>query len=1032
MKAFFIAFLALIYAFLSCFEVFGQSATAFLSGSVTDEKNAVVRNAAVKIRNERTAFERAAVTNADGFFVFTQLPPSEYVLIVEAQGFAVSETKIVLNVNDQRSLRVQMRVAGASAIVDVSANDFVKESPAVSTVINRQFIANQPLNGRSFQNLVELSPGVVITPSNLPSPGQFSVNGQRTNSNYLTVDGVSGNFGTVAATIPYETGGSFPSLSVLGTTTSLVSVDAVQEFSIQTSAYAPEFGRQPGGQISLVTRGGTNRFSGTVFYYHRNEIFDANNFFANANRLKRQPLRQHNYGGVLGGPILRDRTFFFVSYEGLRLRQPFVTNPLQVPSLTARANATGVLRDLLNAFPLPTGPSLPGNPDVAPYLTNFTNPAKLDAVSFRIDHTLNSKFSIFGRYNYSPSEDQQRARFCATSCYGLITGKTQTLTIGSTMVFSSKIVNDLRLNWSKSKSNQTYFLDNFGGAIVPPKSSLYPSFTDGPNGYIYIEVSPSGDNTLSDGLFSDTRNRQFNVVNTLSYNIGNHALKFGADYRRISTVSFAGNYRRLFLPGSIQALVQNAPSPGIIVAPSETRPVYDNFSAFVQDAWRIKPNLTLTYGIRYEVVPAPGEANGNLPPTINSNANLSTATLVQNKKFYETTYNNFAPRIGVAYQMPKFEITIRGGFGVFYDLGYGFSSNAFNPSIFPFASRVDLSNITYTSPSFAQPAPPVNFNPPFARIFAYEDNYKLPYTLQYNLTVEKTFGGSNTISVGYVGATGKRLPRVEIVRNPNPTFVRIDLTTNGAKSDYNALQVQYQRRLSRGLQAIASYSFAKSLDTVSDEVVGNLQAPTGRFPENIDRGPSTFDVRHAFNSAISYEIPAPFKSGIGKAIFGGFGLDATFRARTATPVNVVSGVNRFNLGVTTILRPDYVPGQPLYINDPSAPGGRRFNRDAFVVPPASENRQGTFGRNVMRGFGANQLDLSLRRTFGITETVRLQMRIDGFNIFNRANFANPTGVLTSGNFGRATQLLANGLGGLSASYQIGGPRSFQLSARLSF
>lgn len=1036
-KSLFFGFLLSI--FLCASQTIAQSATAVLSVTVTDEQNAVVPNASLKIKNEQTAFERTAVTNSEGSLVFTQLPPNVYVLTVEAKGFALSQSRIILNVNDQSSLRIQLKVSGVGAVVDVTGNELVTDSPAVSTVINRQFIENQPLNGRSFQNLVELSPGVILTPSNLPSPGQFSVNGQRPNSNYLTVDGVSGNFGTVAATIPYETGGSVPSYSVLGTTASLASVDAVQEFSIQTSGYAPEFGRQPGGQISLVTRSGTNRLSGSVFYYLRNDIFDANNFFANANGLGRQPLRQNNFGGVVGGPVFlpkiydgRDRTFFFFSYEGLRVRQPFVTVPLQVPSLAARAATTGVTRDLLNAFPLPTQPALASNPNVAPYIASFTNPAELDATSFRIDHKFSEKVSVFGRYNYSPSQDQQRARFCAASCYGLISGKTQTLTLGSTMILSSKIVNDFRLNLSKAKSNQTYFLDDFGGAIVPPKSSLYPSFTDGSNGFIYIEVDLAGDNTLSDGLFSDTKNRQFNIVNTLSYNLGNHALKFGADYRRISTVGFAGNYRRQFLPGSVNALVQNTPSSGAIIAPSETRPVYDNFSLFGQDTWRVTPNLTLTYGIRYEVVPAPGAENGKLPPTISSSANLATATYVEGKKFYETTYNNFAPRIGAAYQIPKFGATVRGGFGVFYDLGYGFSSNAFNPSIYPFASRTDLSNITYTSPQFSAAAPALNTNPPYARIFAYEDGFKLPYTLQYNLAIEKIFGGSNTISVSYVGATGKRLPRVEINRNPNATFVRIDLTTNGGKSDYNALQVQYQRRLSRGLQAIASYTFGKSLDTVSDEVVGNLQSPTGRFPANIDRGASSFDVRHAFNSAISYDLPSPFESGIGKAIFGGFGLDLTFRARTATPVNIVSGVNRFNLGVTTILRPDYIQGQPLYVNDPTAPGGRIFNRNAFVVPPVTENRQGNFGRNVLRGFGANQVDLSLRRTFGLTESFKLQVRVDGFNIFNRANFANPSGVLTSSIFGRATRTLSSGLGGLSSLYQIGGPRSFQISAKLNF
>ncbi|MBS1793232.1 MAG: TonB-dependent receptor [Acidobacteria bacterium] len=1032
----------LLGVFLLVWQTPAQTATAALSVFVTDEQNAAVPNAVLKIKNEQTAFERTATTGSDGGFVFTQLPPSGYVLSVEAKGFAVSRAGIVLNVNDQSSLHIQLKVSAVGATVEVAADQLVTDSPAVSTVVDRQFIENQPLNGRSFQNLVELSPGVVISPSNLVNPGQFSVNGQRTSSNYLTVDGVSGNFGSVAATTPYESlGGTVPSYSVLGTTASLASVDAVQEFSIQTSTYAPEFGRQPGGQISLVTKSGTNRFSGSVFDYLRNDKLDANNWFANANNLKRQPLRQNDFGGVLGGPLLiprvydgRNRTFFFFSYEGLRLRYPFVSEPLEVPSMAARANATGVMREILNAFPRPTGVVSATNPNVAAYIANFTNPARLDATSFRIDHQFTGKLGIFGRYNYSPSQDDQRARFCATSCVGRLTSKTQTLTLGTTILLSSSISNDLRFNVSKSKSNQTYFIDTFGGAVIPSPSALYPSFTDGSRGYIYIEANTSGSNTLSDGLFSDFRQRQLNLVETLNWTAGNHSLKFGFDYRRLFPATFSGYYKRQFLPDSIAALVANTPSAAAIIAPQlALYPIYDNYSAFAQDTWRATPALTLTYGVRYEVVPPPSEKNGNLPPTVTDLSNPAAVTLAPaGTKFYKTTYNNFAPRAGVAYQLPKFGAVVRGGFGVFYDLGYNFSGTAFSTGAYPFASITNLTNQTYTSPTFAVPAPPVNPNPPYSRIFAYGSDHKLPYTLQFNVAVEKSFNGRNTVSLSYIGARGRRLGRVESLRAVNANFPRIDLSTNGGFSNYDALQAQYQRRLSNGLQALASYTFGKSLDNVSEEANNNYQAPTGRFDVRSDYGASGFDIRHSFNAALSYEIPAPFKSGLGRRIFGGFGLDAIFRARTATPVNVVSGVNRFNLGTTTVLRPDYISGQPLYIDDPNAAGGRRFNPAAFVVPPATENRQGTFGRNVLRGFGAQQVDLSLRRTFALAERVNLQLRADGFNILNHANFANPGGVVTSSTFGRAVQMLGNGLGGLSALYQIGGPRSFQLSAKLNF
>ncbi len=1069
----FVVFSLLIFTACITTQIKAQSATATLSGTVRDEQGAAVAGASVKVTDAAKAYERTATSNGDGVFIITQLAPSNYTVRVEQTGFATTQTSVVLNVNDQRSLRIDLKVAAANATVNVTEEgSLVDDSPAVATIVNRQFIENQPLNGRSFQTLVELSPGVVLTPSSLPTQGQFSVNGQRASSNYFTVDGVSANFGSTASTSLYETaGGAIPAYSALGTTSSLASVDAVQEFTLQTSTYAPEFGRQPGAQVSLVTRSGTNDYHGSVFDYVRNDKFDANNFFNNANGLARQPLRQNDFGATFGGPLPllnfgegvpvfnsgKNRTFFFFSYEGLRLRQPFTTDPLEVPTVAARNNATGVLRDLLNAFPLPTRSySAAEEADgVVPYITSFTNPSSLNATSLRIDHTVNDKVSIFGRYNYAPSEDKQRARFCAASCYADLTFKTETLTVGSTQVFSSKLINDLRVNFSKSKANQTYFIDTYGGAIVPPQSSLFPSFTTGANGYSYIEVNPSGSNTLSSGLFSDNKQRQFNIVNSTSATISGHAIKFGVDYRRLTPVSFSGTYKRAFLPDSIQALIATTANPNgmpasaQIIAPQLTlRPIYNNFSLFAQDTWRATNRLTLTYGLRYEVVPAPNEENGNLPLSITglvegNNSLTSVAVSPTRQKFYQTTYNNLAPRVGAAYQLfnrPGRETVVRGGFGVFYDLGYGFTGSAFSTGLFPFASTLNLSNVTFTSPLFQQQVPPPNLNAAsFARLFAYQPNFKLPYTLEYNASVEQAFGANNTISLSYVGARGRRQGRVESLRNSVTVIRRLDLVTNGGNSDYNALQAQYQRRLTRGFQAILSYTFAKSLDNVSDESQNNLQLPNTSFNPNLDRAPSAFDVRHAFNGAVSYDIPSLFKEGIAHKIFGGLSIDAIARARTATPVNLVSGANNsFSVGLTTILRPDLVPNQPLYLDDSTAPGGRRFNPAAFDrAAPLSAGRQGTLGRNVLRGFPARQLDLSLRRQFNVSEQLNLQLRVDAFNIFNTANFANPSGVTsasyqTNTTFGRASQLLASGLGGLSSLYQIGGPRSFQLSAKLRF
>lgn len=1048
---------ACVFLFCACAGVAGaQSATANLRGVVVDEQGATVAGAQVTVRDAARAAERRTVTDEAGYFAFNQLAPAMYAVTVRRDDFsAVQLPNVELNVGDQSTLRVTLKIAQLGESVEVTTDaPLVGESPAVSTVVNRQFVENQPLNGRSFQTLIGLSPGVVFTPASLVSQGQFSVNGQRSNTNYFTVDGVSANFGLGPSTTLYEcAGGGVPSFSAQGGTNSLASVDAVQEFAIQTSTYASEFGRQPGAQVQIVTRSGTNRLTGSVFNYLRNAVFDANNFFANANNLERPALKQNDFGFTVGGPVFlprfgegrralldgRDHTFFFVSYEGLRLRQPVVTVPLRVPSLAARGAATGVLKDLLNAFPLPTGPALSDAPNEAPYVGSFTNPSELNATSFRLDHNFSERLTLFGRYNYAPSEDVVRARFCAASCSARIPAKTETLTVGASLTFSPRVSNDLRVNYSASRAGQFYFFDNFGGAVPPPTASLFPPFVNRDNSAIYIQLSDNEDNTLTDGVFSDNRQRQFNVVNTLSYAAGAHALKFGVDYRRLAPVAGGRTFDRSYFPDSISQLASGVIASATITAvDAPLSPVFNNYSTFAQDTWRVTDRLTVTYGLRYDVNPAPSERNG-LPLTITDLENISSATLApRGTPLYATTYDNFAPRVGLAYQVfPRHGTTVRGGFGVFYDLGYNFVGTAFSPTLPPNSRRLTVTDVAITAPILFTQPPAVGFNPPYPRLFAYERNYQLPYTRQYNVAVEQALGAQSTVTATYVGANGRRLGHLTSLRGQaqlqNPSLTRVDAVTNDGTSDYHSLQVQYQRRLSRRWQALASYTWAKSLDTASDESILNFQAPSLRLPPAQDRGPSDFDVRHAASGAISYQLPAPFENEFARRVFGGFAVDSIFRARSATPVNVLTGRDPFGVGLTSVARPDVLAGVPLYLDDAQAPGSKRFNPAAFVAAtPLAAGRQGTLGRNVLRGFAFYQLDVSLRRQFNLSEQVNLQLRGDAFNIFNHPNFADPTGVLPDINFGRSTRMLGTGLGGVSPLYQIGGPRSFQLAVKLQF
>jgi hypothetical protein len=1029
-----------------------QSSSAVLSGTVRDEQDRFIASAKVILLDPVRGQTRQAFTDASGAFVFSQLAPSTYELAVAQPGFAeIRFRDLVINADDQRSLRIKLKVAQRDESITVTGDaPLVREAPSVATAVDRSFIESQPLNGRSFLTLINLSPGVVVTPASLPEQGQFSVNGQRTGSNYFTVDGVSANFGLPFATSPYQgSGGGVPSLSAGGGTSALASVDAVQEFTVQTSTYAPEYGRQPGAQVAIVTRSGTNDLHGSVFDYLRNDKLDANSWFGNYNRLARPALRQNDFGFTLGGPAWipqrydgRNRTFFFVSYEGLRLVQPVISAPVSVPSLGARERATGLLKSILEAYPLPVAPPLAGTPDETPYVAGFSNPTNLNATSVRLDHSVSSRLSFFGRYNYAPSESRERARYATPSFVAVLPARTETVTAGATMLLSAAVNNDLRFNWSRAQASQRYVQDTFGGAKILPLELVIPSFANPDTSLYYLSIGGNDENTISPGTFSHNTQNQINIVDTLSWNVGSHALKLGADYRRLAP-SLGGRFftNTLSVP-TITQLVTGVVSSGTTSQIERfLEPRYHNTSAFLQDAWRASPRLTLTYGVRWEVNPAPAGDASSLPLVVKGLDNPPEAKLAPaGTRLYETTYANFAPRVGVAYQAFRGRgAVIRAGFGVFYDLGYAFAGTALSPTNYPFSRSRTVSNRLISDPIFMTEVGPQNLNPPYPRLFSFYDGFQLPYTLQYSVAVEQPFGNSNALSLSYVGAAGRRLSRVESLRSQvlqNPNFTRIDAVSNRASSDYNSLQMQFKRRMTRGLQALLSYTWSKSLDTASDESINNLYAPASRLDPTSDRGPSSFDVRHAFTGSASYEIPAPFSSRAARAITRGFALDSVVRLRTAFPVTVVTGRDPLGLGLTNVARPDRVPGVPLYLYSDALPGGKRFNPAAFDgATPLAQGRQGTLGRGTLRGFGLSQVDLSLRRRFVLNEALALDFRADAFNLFNTPNFANPTGVMTSGNFGRSTQILSTGLAGASGQnplFVIGGPRSLQLALKLQF
>lgn len=1047
-------------------RAFAQSTSASVSGRVTDQTGAVIPDAAVEIRNTGTNTSQTTKTNGAGVYVFPTLNPGNYVMNVSRQFFrSVSVTGITLSVQENLSRNFVLQVGSTAESITVTENNesIHTTGATVSTLVDRKFVENMPLNGRSFQALITLTPGTVITAGSLISPGQFSVNGQSPESNYFTVDGVSANVG-VSASAPFQSaGGNGPGLSAAGGTSALLSVDDMQEFRIQTSTFAPEFGRTPGAQVSIVTRSGTNEFHGTLFEYFRNYHMDSNDWFADAQGLAKPGIHQNDFGGAFGGPVLlpgyngRNKTFFFFSYEGLRLRSPSVVST-DVPTVAQRQAAVPSIRPFFNAFPVPSPNAIITPTGYAVYAASFSNPTNADATSIRIDQVINSRLSAFARYSDAPSGNISRSLGggYSPSEKGVTTFGAQTLTGGLNWEISATANNEFRANWSRSTTLLSSVQDNFGGATPLSESALgFPSGVN-PAQALSAFVTLDGVGTeLLDGLLSNTQLQQLNFVDNFSRLVGRHALKFGVDYRSILNQIHPRAYVQLGLfPDIAMAQTGTALEAAVEAAKPVAGLRYRNISLYAQDTWQTTPRLTVVYGLRWDLNPPPVGTNGFTPyPPIVDLSNPATAALGRaGARLWKTQYTGFAPRLGVSYQLstrPGWETVFRTGAGIFYDMGTSLTGYILTPNTFPLGANNVFFGIPFPVAG-ASANPPVIGGPSTATGLisypAFDPNLKLPRTYEWNVALEQALGANQTVSLTYVGASGQDLLRTEAL-GPflNKTFISINYSNNSGASNYNALQLQYNRRLTHNLQALASYSWSHSIDNIP-----NLLNAIGTFPQlqyapSRDRGPSDFDVRHAFSASVSYNIPWKSDNGVLRAILGDWSVDGITKDYSAPPVDLV-GENPFvaiGLGAPSVPRPNLVPGVPLYLHGSQFPGGKAFNPAAFTTP--APGVQGTLSRNVLRGFNINELDAVLRRQFDFPKGLHLQFRGEFYNIFNHPNFASPGNDITIpqdaaafNGFGISPSTLASSLGGGGANggqnplNNIGGPRSIQLAMKLIF
>jgi outer membrane receptor protein involved in Fe transport len=1029
-----------------------QTEGARISGRVTDGSGAVIAGSNCTISNIETNISTSTTTNEDGIYVIPDLQPATYRLTIQKEGYrTVVQPSLQLYAQDAVNQNFTLAIGIRSESVTVIGDTLQTDSAAVSTMVDQQFVDNMPLNGRSFQSLFALAPGVVFT-STFDGPGQFSVNGQRSDANYFMVDGVGANFGVLNGYyLGQSIGGALPGFTSGGGTNNLVSVDAMQEFRIQTSSYAPEFGHTPGGQISIVTKSGTNQFHGTLYDYLRNEAFDARNYF-DAPPLPKPPLRQNDFGGTLGGPIVKDKTFFFFSYEGLRLLMPQTAQGIFFTA-SARAVVAPVFQPMINALPLPTGPPMDptcdniANPCLASLTAAYSDPSTLNATSIRVDHNLAGKLHLFARYNHAPSYDGVRDWGDVTYDYV----NTDTLTVGVTMTLTPTKVNDFRANWSRHTGTTSFSLTNFYGAVVPPAPALFqtgsPYSPDRGEATFGISGPGYGMSVQQGTEFANVQ-RQLNFVDTFNWSAGTHQLKFGIDYRRLSPSSQESlNYSTG--PGSFQQLRLGLVDGSFLLNQDPFSANLNNYSLFAQDTWKATSKLTLTYGLRWEINTPPASAMPGKPLYSLQGIFDSNPLAIVPGDLYHTRFGNVAPRIGAAYQVTPTTI-LRGGFGLFYDLGYGnvggVSGNfPYSRSALQFAPDSGVP-FDLTS-SYFQPIPfSTAITPNSLNFEAVDPNLQLPLTMQWNAAIERQLGTNQKLTATYVGAHARRLMQQDTIYPPlllgfgnGGTVYAVH---NAGSSHYEALQLQFQRRMSHGLQALVSYTLAKSSDQGSSDQSGLLAGSVGQLMVP-PLTPSDFDIRNSIAGAASYEVPNPPWGRVADAVLKGWAVDGLLRVSSAPPINITVNESSPVTGPYET-QADIVPGQPFWIPDSTQPAGIALNPGAFVAPPP--NQQGTLPRNGLRSpYPLDQTDLAVRRRFNLTDRLNLNFRAEYFNVFNHPMFGAPgfnpiITFLGFTNFGKigtgvTTNLaLGGGAGGTGQSpqYALGGPRSAQFTVKLQF
>ena len=977
---------------LASVYLFAQPTTAELAGVASDPSGSVIPNAPITLVNPATGAKRQALTDAQGADRVLRLTPGAYELSAAPQGFRPERrTGITLSAGQQAVLNLNFEVAtvATEAVVSAGAVLIDLQNTALSDVMDPKAIRELPLNGRDFAQLALLEPGV--TPSRRTGdsggPGtKLVINGNRPSQVSFVLDGSDIN----------DANNNTPG-SAAGV---LLGVDTLEEFRVNTNAYSAAYGRSAGGVISAVTKSGTNQLHGSLFEFVRNSAFDAKNFFDAAS----SPIpafRRNQFGAEVDGPIIKNKTFFLASYEGLRQRLG-VTSRTVVPDTNARlgifpngtrVNVNPSVPAYLALVPLPNDRSF--GDGTGEYVAAASQSVDENFFVARIDHRFNDKTSLFGRFT------QDKATVAIPDALRFVQAETKSnnryFTVEATRVLTERLVNTTRFSINQSNSNG---INNY---LRPPDASL--SFFPGrPFG----QISVVGFFSLGPSRFgpSFSEQRLFQFSNDLSWVRGRHSLKFGFDHRfyQLPTSRPQSPYGFYQFNGLSDFLQARPASVELTLPESQiNRDWRQSMTAFfVQDDIRLHRRLSLNLGVRYERVSVPEEANG-----LSSNFRnvLTDKAPTVGPMFTNPSNKNFAPRAGLAWDPTgSGKTSIRSGFGLFFDpIWTDFYANAGN-RLAPFYVLGTIRN-----PVFPRAETLVN-NPGFVlgRQDVLQYNPANPYTMQYNFTVQRQLASATALTVSYAGQRGVHLvrftdgnqaipqiqadgrkffPADSVTRNPNLTGVRYKVTDG--QSVHNALQLSLQQRLKAGMLLRLNYNFARTIDDGSVTVTqgGDNDLPQDPDSRKAERGLSNYDVRHYFVALWNWDLPAA--PGLPKWLGAGWQWNTISTFSAGNPFSVVVGFDRararFQAG-TSPQRPDLVAGRST---NPILGGpDKYYDTSAFALPAAGYF--GNLGRNTLIGPGLAMVDMSVNKRFQLTEKVGLQFRTEMFNSMNRPNFSIPT------------------------------------------